>query len=438
MLHTEKEDIPVVKVLSVDTVRDYANHVGDHVKLIFQMPLGEYMTRLYPYRTNLEFTIKVLTLFETTGEINPKVPVEVRRYKAVFLTEENPQLVTSDLEQYDAETANKTTILDVKLDLLDRSLEAIRVKTVTNNFQQCTPKKIIHNILVGESQKFLIDGKPAVDGIDIVEPDNSQARAHTLIPNGTLVTGIPTFLQQKMGGVYSTGIGTYLQTYAKKKLWFVYPLFALKRFDEAKDDRLIIYALPEEKFPSLDRTFRVDGKILSVITTSTKRYQDTADLEFMNKGVGFRMADADAFMKKPVELTEEGPRGSRGRLNYEVAAENRKDNLNYAPVLPSGASSNPFKEYSRINSRQVAKVDFIWENADETLLYPGMPCKYVFLDAGKIVELKGTVVFVHALTALQGNSIQSTIYRTSCAVTILTEKKKYIRPVAAGRVEGEF
>ena len=438
MLHTEKEDLPVMKILSIDTVRDYANVIGDHIHLVFKMPLGDYAARLYPFRENLEFSIKRITLKEGGDGMETNTKIVVERYKAVFLIDENRIISASEAERTDTASLNLVDILDVKLQLLDRSLEPIRIKTVSGVYKNVTQKQLIQSLLGGESLKITVDGKPSVDGLDLVEPDNSETRKHVIFPDGSLITNIPTYLQEMQGGVYNSGIGTYLQRYNDKKIWFIYPLFNFKRFDESKDDRVIIYAVPSDKYSGSDRTYIKDGNILKIVATSEKKYQDTADVDYMNKGSGFKLTDARAFMKKPVKLTAAGPIGARKNLNTEVVIYERKDGLNHAPMLQGAASSNPFKEYSRVNARNNARIDLIWENANFDLLYPGMPCKYVFLDNDKVIELKGTIVFVHAVTALQGQAAIATVYKNVCAITLLTETRKVTRKLPKTITPGVF
>lgn len=429
MLHTEFEDIPVTKVVSFDTVRDYVNNIGDVLHMTFKMLLGEYTVRLYPYRSNLEFTIKRITLNDQGSNQNPDNPVTIERYKAVFLVDENPIVAGSDLEHVDKEDLNKMSMVDVKLQLLNRSLEPLRIKSVSGVYKKATPKQLIHNLLGGESMRITVDGKPSIDGIDIVEPDNSEPQDHVVLRNNTLISSIPTVLQETMGGVYSAGIGNYLQTYKGKKMWFVYPLYNTDRFKKSKDNRVIVYALPQERFPNLDRTYQENASVLSILATSGKKYSDSADIDYMNEGSGFRMIDARALMSKPVKITDEGIKADRTSINTEVAAESRKDGLNYAPSLNSGATGNAFKEYSKINARNVARLDFIWENSNPDLLYPGMPCKYMFLDNGVVISLTGTVVFVQSLVELQGNGTVSNTYRTVTNVVLLVEQKPVTRKI---------
>lgn len=425
MLHTEVSDLVITKLISIDIVRDYVNNIGDSIIINFIMPLGDYKSKLYPYRDNLELSLKRIEL-EEVGTIQKKnTDAIVERFKAVFIQKSNPNISTTEADMIDAESLNKMDIIEVKLQLLDRSLEPLRIKTVSNVYRQVTAKKLIHSVLAGESLQVTVDGKPAIDGIDLVEPNNQEVKQHVILPQGIHITALPTYLQEKMGGVYSAGIGTYLQTYNKKKLWFVYPLFNTKRFDE-NVDKAIIYSVPKEKLMFSDRTYRKDANILHILATSNKMYKDTAETDYMNFGSGFRIADARSYMKKPVKLSEDGPEGSRVHLNHEVVIADRKDGLNYAPVIGENITSNPFREYSKVLARYVARLDLEWENSDFSLLYPGMPCKYVFLQKEKIIELKGIIVFVHGLISLQGTKGTEATYRSTCSLTILLDSLKFL------------
>lgn len=420
MLHTEKEDIPVLKIVSIDVVRDYVKNTGDHIRLEFKMALGDYMVRLYPYRANLEFSIKKIQLEEISGNKEKNTNISIERYKAIFLMDENPNTGSSQIDANDTESINKMNIVDVKLQLLDRAIEPLRIKTVSGIFRQVTQKQVIYNLLAGESNKVLVEGKPCIDGINIVQPDNDDIKQHVVIQSGLNIVSVPSHLQEHAGGVYTAGIGTYLQYFKNKKIWFVYPLYNVNRFD-GNVDKVIFYSLPQEKFQGMDRTYYKEGSVTKILVTSNRQYKDSADVDFMNKGVGFRLADANSFMKKPVELTAAGPVGKRANLNYEVSLIDRKDGLNYAPISDNKISNNPYVEYSKVLARTVARIDLVWENADYSMIHPGMPCKYIFLSKDKPVELKGVILFIHALTSLQGNGITNNVYKTICQISIVVE-----------------
>ena len=426
MVHTTDADLPVVKVVSYDVCRDYANNIGDVMEVEFLLGLGDYAAKVYPKRANLEFSLKITTLQESGQSEKTSEKIKTLRFKAVFLPDVNESPAGSDADSVDTDALNSKGFLNVRLQLIDRNFEALRIKTIEGAFREATPEQLIYCLVMGEASKILVDAKPVVDAIDIVEPDNKEARGCAAFKSGTKILNIPTIIQEQAGGVYTSGIGTYFQRYEERSTIFVYPIFNTTRFKKSQCDRAIFYAVPKGRLDGMDRTYSTDGTILKVVATGQKKYSDTTDTDYMDKGSGFRMNDARALLKKPALLTKEGATASRGRFNFEVAAEEREDGLNYLHQA-EGPSSNPYKEYSKVTSRKTARIDLEWQNAQIDLLYPGMPCKYVFMDQDELVELHGTVVFAQAATALNGASIISSLYLSTATLVLLCESKSTSR-----------
>ena len=415
-VHTEKEDFPVWELSSVEVVRDYMKMIAETSKIIFRIGLGDYTNRFYPYRENLEFTVKRVPLREGNNGPTNDDDVVVTRYKAIFNPANNPQVGGSELETYHTESLNNTEMVEVHLELINRYVEPLRIKTTSGSYLKYKPEDIIRAVLGGESQKVLVDGKPCIDGFDLIEPDNKEVQPHVIFPHGLGITSVPTYLHENLCGVYNRGIGTFFQVFKKKKYWFVYPTFDSERFD--KDvKKVIFYAVPQDKLPQLDKSFKEEGDILKVAVTAQRRYSDTAELNYLNEGSGFRMPDARSFMKKPVKITPEGPVAVRTQLNHEVVTKERTDNLNYAPMTRNGPSQNPFKYRSEVNRLTMGQIDLVWENADPELIYPGMPCKYLYLNQNKVVALKGTILFVHAFSA-RVERYNADAFRTTCRLGI--------------------
>lgn len=421
IFHTTASDTPVMKVVSLDIVRDYVATVGDHIVIEFMIPLGDYIKLLYPYRANLELSVFKKPLLESGEADDSKKGITSERFKAVIIPESCPNIKSSEYDNMTLQELNLMNVLTIKLQLLDRSLEPLRIKSVGSVFRQTTQKNLITSLLIGESNKVLVDGKKAIDGINMVEPDNNEKLEHIVLPSDTTITSIPTICQEKLHGVYTGSMGTYLQTYKDKKLWFVYPIYNTKRFN-TNVDKIVIYAVPRLQFPSVERTYRVEGNVLYVIATSNKAYKDSGEADLMNGGSGFRMADARAFMGKPIQMTKEGPKMLRAYLNNEVAISSREDNLNHAPIADRDISCNPFAQISKILRRNGARIDVSWENGDPSLIYPAMPCEYVFLEKETIKRIQGVVVFNHAYTQLDGTGIQTKAHVTTCFLTLFTDR----------------
>lgn len=436
-IHTEAENFPVFKVMSMDVEADYANNVYDRFTIVVRLFLGDYVKRLYPYRTNLEISVKRTVLNEVGDDDDPKYKQKVTRYKAFYDARKNQPVTASDVETMSADDLSKAETIDVILELVDRNYEALRQKTTQGIFRKRTPKQMIHNILGGDSVKAIVDGKPAIDGIDIVEPDNQETRLQFVLPSGTYIQHLPTFLQEEHGGVYQSGIGTYFQWYKDKKFWFVYPLFDTKRFKKSTDDKLIVYAAPPDRFPAIDRSYKKDGAILKIVTNRNPQIADDKDFSNLNSGAGFRMLDSRNLLTKPVKITDEGPVGARGNINHEVVAEDRKDGNNYAPTMMN-SSSNPYLQYTKLLARNIARIDLVWENSDPSLIYPGMPVRFMYLDYDKVRQVDGIVGFIHSTTTLESAAMNTKTYRTISMLSLLTESTTFKRTDGESSVPGKF
>jgi len=418
MVHTEQGDFNVFKLITLEDECDYANMIGSNVNLQFQVGLGDYLLRLYPFRANLEVSIKKVPQLETGGTDMEK-DVSVVRYKAILKPGKNVEPTGTRITDHDYQTLNTSNLVDVFIELQDRNFEPLRLKTFPGGtFTNLTVKDIMTVCVFGESKNVLVDGAVPVDGIDIVEPDNTARIPYLIMPNMKAAM-IPTYLQERSLGVYNAGLGTFYQRYKDKSYWYIYSLFNPERFDEDVD-RMVFFAMPKERFPGIDRTYRQEGKITYVVVTGDRGYTDSGDLTDVNEGIGFRMPDANAMMKKPVVMTEQGPKADRARLNTEVAGRKRADGNIFAPVVTN--SANPYRLYSQLACRQLARVDVVWENSDPDLIYPGMPCKYVFMDKEEYKELKGIIVYKYSCHSLVGRPVVSSTYRTSTQVTIMLEQ----------------
>lgn len=390
-IHTENEDISVVKYVGNATMRDYINANTDYIVAEVYLGMGDYALKLYPYRDNLQVSIRYS---DFRSDKEPKYFDEgensiVRKFKAVFMAE-NPT-ISSALASTDYHTLQNSNIVKVKFQLLELAAGPIMMSRISGNHDDVDPETVMRTVLSKGVGNIEIDGKPCVASVDIYKPNNTEKRKNLVVKDGTHLVEFPRYLQEELCGVYSTGLGTYFQFYNKALRWYVYPLFDIDRFNNESKKRLIIYDVPENFYKGIDRTYSVKGDVVSILITSGMKYNDNSKNNEMNVGSGFKMLDARAMMRKPVEIDKSGKvSGSRARSNHEVMIEERKDGLNYTVMMPT--SGNPFKMYSEVNLRKKAELYVQWQYADNTVIYPGMPFKYVYYDGETIGELTGIVV----------------------------------------------
>ena len=419
-IHNEKEDFSPMKLLTRQVNRDYYKMTGEafHVRVL--MSAGDYFYRVLPFKENLEISIYKETLYEN-GDINEDNPPKEIRYKALLDLKSNPNMGSDSIANMRREDVDRIPPFEIVFEMLDRREEVYRLKSLDGVYSNITVEEVLKGVVPHEANKVKVDGNPIVQAVNVDPPKNVTRYPQLHIPSGTLLRDIPGFLQEASLGVYNAGLGNFFQVYKNKPTLFVYPLYDTKRF-EREGVRLVIYSVPEDKFPSMDKTFRIEGKTIFIASTGEKKVIEQSRNNDINRGVGFRMSNAESFMTKPVEITDAGIKANRNRLNIEVGGYKRKDQTNYAPVV--GASSNPFLEYSRFLSGHVDGVSCVWENSNEDLLYPGMPVKFIEMDKGIYVERTGTLVKSFTLDALVGSPMSSeSTYSSKTNLTLFLEQK---------------
>lgn len=417
-INTAKGTFNAMKVIEIEENCDYAASTGGSMFVTFYMGVGDYSYKLYPFRDMIEVTARKILQTEEGGEATNSNASAVI-YRGILDTAKNPRITGTRTESLDYQTLQTSKdIVKVVLELVDRNFEVIRNLTVPGQaYRGVTPKQLISGLMVGQSQKIVVSGLPAIQGFDLVEPDNSAPMSDVVVPTMKLAN-LPTFVQERLSGVYTAGMGTFFARYKGLPSWFVYPLFNVNRFDNDVE-RVVFFVAPPDELSGVDRTYRKAGKVLYVAITGGSNYNDDSQVGDLNQGVGIRQADADGIFSKPVEMTPQGPKADRARLNREIANRERVDGLYYAPT--SAPSSNPFKNYSEVAQRQVANANIVWENAEPDLIYPGMPCKYVFMSGGNYSEIKGVVLGKYARSTLTGAAATSSSYRTSCTLGLCLE-----------------
>jgi hypothetical protein len=433
MFHTVDEDVPVGQLLHWEENRDYAGMVGASGHVSFNLGMGDYQYRLYPYRGHMELSIKKIAL--NTDGTEKEEETDTQRFKVIFHPELNYVPSGGKDALYDHMTLNNTEILTVKLEIQDRALEPLRRTMVSGTYRSITLKRLIRGLMVGVSKRLEVEGKPIVDGLEFEDPDNQDVQKEVVIPQGTLLSNFPTWCQEKGAGVYSTGIGTFFQRFDKKNLWFVFPFYKFKRFDTCKK-KLVIYNVPSGKLNGIDKTYKVDGDVLKIITVNGTRINDDATNTELNSGVGFRLTNDKAVMAKPVQIKDGKAVYNRSRMMTEVAYKEREDGLNYAPYIKPG--TNPFSQYSKAFLSRTQHITLGWENADPDLLFPGMPCKYVFMDRGVYVELKGTLTGVQVNRNLQGKDTTSKVYAVHAMLGIVVESYQPVNKLPKMLPYGKF
>lgn len=402
ILHTDEKDLNEedgVVVAHLTIFRDYVNNLSDYIEVTLYVPLGTFIYDVYPKLDNIE-----LTLITTKQKYQGKSPFKVQeRYKAVFLVDKNTNV--PNVQNYKKEILNQQHPYALKLQLLDRGVEVLRIKTTQGIFTKEDNNKtikldeFIHSIVSAENKKILIDNKNPLESIYIEKVDNQDTITKVTIPSLTRIVELPEYLQTKKYGIYNAGLGVYIQKFGLnhfeyKKSFFTYSLYDSSKFDNQEYKMIFFNPIDGALAMTNKITYKYEDKMLRAIIEPINNIESTKEALLMSKGSGFRVSNANSYMKKPVEMTKDGPKYVRHQLNTEISNKDRKDNLTFG--FNYGVSNNMFNYTSEILKNQGSYLNLTVNHLDPDFIFPGGACKIVYENKeGKISEIFGVIHSVY-------------------------------------------
>jgi hypothetical protein len=383
-LHTVKKDLTSadsVFINSIRITRDYINNISDYIEIEVLIPQGTFFYDVYDNLDNLEATVIM------EKQYSPKKNVVKTRYRAIYLLDKNKK--HSNIQNQTKEDLNQLTPMVITLQLVDRSVEVIRLKTVSGSFDPTVNKNkdmsikgFLNSVISTETSKILIENRPSIEYLDIEEPDNTEKLQSIVIKSNTRLVELADYIQEKNIGIYNGGVGAYIQNFATsytdyKKTYFIYSLYNTNKYDKAKY-KMIIY-VPNMSTGTLvsNVNYKYDNFVLRVLSFKVHRIEDNKDSKVMSHGTGFKVSSARSIMKKPVELDEnQNPVFKQENFVTNIVYADRPDGINYSPNL--GVAINQLQKVTETFMRRGNYISVEVSHLDPDYIAPGAKVKLVF------------------------------------------------------------
>jgi hypothetical protein len=420
---TEKEEIPAMMVVSTDTIRDYRNAATDEVLIKVVLPWGQYLNRVLPFKENLKMTVtrsRVGNQGERTADA-----IVVQTFNVYLPTEGETSTMADSPETATEYSADLSGMKTVTVQLQEEAFSLTRSELVGGVFRDSTPFDILIALLDQSIKGMELEVEQSILGINSIPPNNLNKRGTTIIPHGTPLVSVADKLQAEFGGIYTAGIGCYLQ----KGFWHVWPPYNFNRYDEAEYTALFILA-PSQQYRGVERTWRIVDKHLTVFVTGGVQRMDPSEILLLNEGNGTRFANTDAMMEGFFEVSGNKAVAKRTNNANEYEAVSRKAN-NMSRVSGDIGTSNAFNEASKIAVRNGAFLTMNWENSNPDAISPGLQCEVGFLVDGNPEFVKAVVVHAHAYSAVSGTGLHQKIHQITTEVVVMVDRqnpayKKYL------------
>ena len=430
-IHTPTGDYNALYVHWMKCYSNYTINFSDEIVIAVSLPAGDYDYDIYSGRDALEVTVKK-TYTEAGAAVMMKslgVEEEIKRYRAKLVNPSSDQISQNLPGAENKERLNATQTRDVKIQLIHPIADYLRKMASGGVFQECRGIDAIRAFLGKLSREASLEVNHAFKGVDIATGFKEEVASAIVIPDHTNVIEIPMLINQDCGGIYPTGFWYYLQG----DFWYVFPKMDLQRYFHHTGYRLRIINVPRNKFPESNKTFTIKDRLITVLATGEVKQFDLAEIEQENKGNGTRWVDPKKLFNDYVERDKNKAIADTKKIMSEVSIKPRRDNTNFTTVSEDVITSRNNVEYSKLASRAGMLVQFLWESAAPDLLYPGMPCSFVYMkNELEAEELTGVVTSVEWHSTTQLLDVKDRMFQTKAAVQVFVGRGIDSVPVSHG------
>lgn len=409
-------DIRTEKTISMDVNRDYSSSFADTVMVECMMGWGDFVFDVYPYKANLEVTVYVIPSGEASYTPSIKQSIKSYKFRGLLVETSSEMAQAHDIVGKDKFSLNIAGLKHFRMQLVDLTTEWVMREQVGGSFKDSTVTDLTQYLLTQQSKRVKISSDLSIKGVDIVPVDNKTKRNTIVIPPKRLVD-VPQFLHEKAGGYYSAGFGYYLQL----GIWYLYPLYNLKRFDKTPNN-LTIVNVPKGRMPGVEKTYRQAGKQLIILSTGNSKHKDGSEGKLANDGNGVRYIEAGSVIEGNVTVADNKMVYDRSKGTSEFLSEKSETGLNNAAISDHLIVGNGYKETAKLAERQGTYFMAEWENSNPDLLYPGMPVKVIYPDGNKVKEMMGVLHSVHSYYYLVGEGILAQRHGCTSALGVFVER----------------
>lgn len=407
-------------VVELTTAKDFVGKFTSDITIQVMVAMLDYRYKLFQHRDNLKVIVSFMPLDAGSNIYLSSVPVIERTYRALLLDNDDlSNAPGSKLTSKKESTAKDENVL-VRLQLVEPYSEAMAYKQAQGTFRYTDNENILRGYLAEmirrekEVNTDIADMRLEVAELSEVI-DNRDA---ITIPADVKLTAVPKFLQEREGGLYSHGLGSFIDW----DTWWIYPVFDTSRFVKTTD-RLKIIQLADYSAPVTDNTWEyIDGELTIVCTTASKM-QDLSVSNQVNDGTGTRFIKASEMFQNSAQGDPNKEHLNTESIMAEFQVGQREDGNNVARYSSSMITDNIANEYSKIAWRQGQIFITIWQRSMIQMITPGMPVRVYMDKDGTLLQYDGIVINVQEQWASEKEGMIDKNMISSAAVTCFLNKE---------------
>lgn len=417
-LVTRLGEVEAYKVVSVYLNRNYLENYADEMKINLLVPPGSFESIIVPERNDIEAVVTqtpVATDSSSTEALSNQ-HVSVKRYRAIMEDSRSQRLEGNLMTDQSVQDMDTKTIRPVTLVLLEKGIEQLRTVAGGGVFRNTTSTNLLRFLFSRLSRQVQIDNSDMVQGVDVVDDVAiDKPISQLIIDHKVLLKDMPAFVQ-KNHGVYSTGIGRYLQN----RVWYIYPTYDVTRFAKATR-KMTLLNLPSNMMTGFKKTSRyIDGH-LYLVSTEEALSADGSNARQINEGNGVRYVMAEKLFNGMVQTGDNRARLERRNNTAEFVALKRPTGVNYAPMSTEEITGSHAYQQSKIASREGMLMQLGWESSEPSYVTPGMAVRFLVPYNGVVKARYGTVVGSETQVFSNDTTIRNTSHLSKTVLTLFLE-----------------
>jgi len=306
----------------------------------------------------------------------------------------------------------------IALQLIEPFLSDYRLVSTGGVYRDVTMKEILQVVLgvnmgkVPDAAMLSSREYPGLRGVDVTEPDNTTRYSHLLIPPMKLVE-IPKFLQEKAGGVYSSGLGWHVY----RGICYVYPRLKTTGFQE-QPRTLTVLNIPTGEIPTLEKTFLVRSNQVFVFSTGSTGHADESEGVLSNVGNGIRYSPASHLLDSFRTVSENKAWCIRKDNVKEFIVKERPDGRNNIRDIPGNFTDNPYPLLSELTLGLGSVIRLNWDHAAPQLVYPGMQVRILYKKGEHIVQRYGSLMGIVEVEVSATETLLDNHYTNTCSLIV--------------------
>lgn len=421
VIKSPKETVRPINIMQLDRYRDYIDNFTQLLTITLVTTLAEYNRLVLYDHSDLKLT---LTMYDI-GKDTPYSLKALSRpreftYKAKMIDVASDQ-ISQNNPISNSDGVGQMTMKTFSIQLLEPCFESVSIKSVGGPFRRTSGIELMKTLLTRFSTDDDIDAVTAVTGVDVVEGYSTLQREQIIIKHATPLVKAITKVQESCGGVYPTGFSFFLQN----NKWFIFPPYDLTLFSKAKKT-ITVVNLPKDRLPGLEKTYFNSSTKLVVLSTRDATYIDNREANIFNQGSSISFVEADRYFNGFAEVKDNKIMVNASKNVNEVTLQERADGVNVLRGTETRITANKNIELSKLAKAKGFYIQLTWEYSDDSLLYPGMPAKVLFLKDQRPASAVGVLIESETIWVPAEKSFKNTKFNKMTAMTFFVGNEEYM------------